>query len=252
MLSVGTLRDKGLSGNQLKLIAAVAMVIDHVGYLLGKWTAIRLVPADPSYAACHAAVIVLRSVGRISFPIFAFLLVEGFFHTRDWRRYALRMGMVALLAEAPFNLLSSGMFIYPEQQNVMVTLLIGVVMMAGLRELSVRVRGEAGVVIQLLAIAAACGLAWLLRTDYSYFGVMLIAIFYWFRESRGRQCAVGYVWEMLFEELWAYKAGLLAGFLPLLFYSGQRGRRRTGYVFYLFYPVHMLILGAVFYGMIIR
>ncbi|MEG1773614.1 MAG: TraX family protein, partial [Oscillospiraceae bacterium] len=108
---------RGLSGFSLKLIALASMTVDHAGVVLFEqleW---------------------MRMVGRLAFPIYAFLLVEGFVHTRHRGRYCLRLGMFALLSEWPFDLAVFG-GADMRGQNVFFTLLLGVLMLWGCERFS--------------------------------------------------------------------------------------------------------------------
>jgi len=100
----------GIDAFTLKMIAAVTMLIDHVGYIF-----------FPQY-------VLLRIIGRISFPIFAFLIVEGFMHTRDVKKYIFRMIIFALITEIPFDFAFYGTFNWGHQ-NVLVTFLLALVAM---------------------------------------------------------------------------------------------------------------------------
>ena len=108
----------GLNSFQLKCIAVITMIIDHTGAVL--------FPGE----------LVFRYIGRISFPIFCFLLVEGFFHTRDMRKYMLRLGVFAVLSEIPYDLAFRGTMLEFSHQNVFFSLLIGVMMMYALEKSS--------------------------------------------------------------------------------------------------------------------
>ena len=109
-----------LDGSALKLIAVITMLVDHVG------------------AGLFPEIIWMRMVGRLAFPIFAFLLCEGFAHTRDIRRYAVRLGAFALISEVPFNLLHSYRLFDLNAQNVFFTLLIGLLTLYGIDRLAGR------------------------------------------------------------------------------------------------------------------
>ena len=98
----------GINSFQLKWIAVITMIIDHTGAVL--------FPDD----------MVFRYIGRIAFPIFCFLLVEGFFHTRDVRKYMLRLGLFALISEIPYDLAFRDTVLEFEHQNVFFALLLGV------------------------------------------------------------------------------------------------------------------------------
>lgn len=237
--------EKRLNGNQLKLIAVLSMVIDHAGY-----TIFYGVPGGLlGHPVLYGVYTVLRFLGRIAFPIFAYLLVEGFFHTRSRKKYILRMGGFALLSEIPFNLFLSGSLSYARHQNVFFTFVIGLCMMGAMDAIRRRCFGESGLVLQLLTVVAACGIAWITGVDYQFYGIMLIAIFYWFYGRPVWQCALGFIWQINCEIAWISRIGLLISFLLLWLYNGERGTRKSGYGFYLFYPVHLLVLRWIYFLM---
>ena len=131
-------KKKGLSGTALKIIALIAMFIDHFAaifigdYLesaippdLSQEEYTQLFQANPSLAGINLLLVVMRLIGRFGFPLFAFLMVEGFEHTRSVRKYLLNMLVFALISELPFNLGFSSALIYPGYQNVFFTLFLG-------------------------------------------------------------------------------------------------------------------------------
>ena len=210
----------------LKCVACVTMLLDHIGAVF-----------VPGYT--------LRIIGRISFPLFCFLLAEGAARTRSPGRYALRLGLSAVLSELPFDLIFYGGFTW-QHQSVMVTLLIGLV--------TVRSMGKLGK-YQLVPLAVGCMLAELLHTDYGGFGVALIGLFalaanhphphlirvlgtaavFWLMNSvRIPVLGVGIPIQLF---------GLLA-LIPIRLYSGRKATasRAVQWGFYLFYPVHLLML----------
>ncbi len=206
-----------LDSFQLKCIAIVSMALDHTGAVL------------------YPSQIWLRCLGRIAFPIFCFLIVEGFFHTRDVRRYMGRLGVFALISEIPYDLAFRGVPLEYAHQNVFFTLLIGIGMMVLLernREWPVKA------VILLLAM----WLAVLIRSDYNFRGVLLIFVFYIFHESRWLAVTAGGLWNFLYQGV-IQKYGVLS-VLPLALYNGERGRKMK-YFFYIFYPAHLLLLYGI-------
>lgn len=242
---------KCIDGSTLKLIAVITMLIDHLAagvllrYLQTDWT-------DTGYELYS----LMRGIGRIAFPIFCFLLTEGFMHTKSRGRYALRMGVFALISEVPFDLLFRGRILETGYQNVFFTLLIGVCTMTVIDAIGQRQKGHteqqaagetpgrpgaAGVPAAAFAAAqiaaAVCGmaLAQALRTDYAARGVMCMLVFYVFRKNRAAQIIAG---SLAF--VWWEPPALLA-FCPIALYNGKRGRN-IKYFFYLFYPVHLLLL----------
>lgn len=206
-----------LDSFQLKCIAIVSMALDHTGAVL------------------YPSQIWLRCLGRIAFPIFCFLIVEGFFHTHDVRRYMGRLGVFALISEIPYDLAFRGVPLEYAHQNVFFTLLIGIGMMVLLernREWPVKA------VILLLAM----WLAVLIRSDYNFRGVLLIFVFYIFHESRWLAMTAGGFWNFLYQGV-IQKYGVLS-VLPLALYNGERGRKMK-YFFYIFYPAHLLLLYGI-------
>ena len=131
-------KSKGISGTAVKLIALAAMFIDHFAAIfLSDYLNLRipddltqeqyteLFEAEPALVGLNMLMVVMRLVGRFGFPLFAFLLVEGFEHTRSLRKYALNMLIFALISELPFNLGFSSVLLFPSYQNVFFTLLLG-------------------------------------------------------------------------------------------------------------------------------
>ena len=177
-----------------------------------------------------------RSIGRIAFPLFCFLLVEGFFHTRDIRKYLLRLLVMALASEHAFNLLYSGQHLDLEGQNVFFTLLISLLTIWGISKIQnlTELPREASVVLILLITLAGCLTAYFLKTDYSYKGVLSVTVIYLLHNNRILSClggALSFAWEP-----WAMPA-----FIPAFLYNGERGFK-IKYAFYLFYPVHIYII----------
>lgn len=209
----------GFTTFQLKLLAIVSMLMDHIG------------------AVICPDMVWLRYAGRLAFPIFCFLLVEGYYHTGNIRKYMGRLGLFALISEVPFDLAFHHPMWTLEKQNVFFTLFIGLGMVWLLdkeRELVTR----AGIVI--LAMWAAE----ILHTDYGFRGILLIAVFQITREKKAVQYIGGAAWNFLWTSRIQH-AGALA-MIPIALYNGQKGRSMK-YFFYLFYPVHLLILYLLMY-----
>ena len=107
---------KGLTGSTLKIIAMIAMLIDHIGAAV----LVRVIRSTGDMSL-YEGYTILRKIGRIAFPIFCFLLVEGFIHSSDKKKYALRLGIFALLSEVPFDLAFQSKVVGFEYQNVFFT-----------------------------------------------------------------------------------------------------------------------------------
>ncbi len=237
----------GLNGNQLKLIAVISMLCDHaaIRLLAYGWIPALLAAGENEKTASLSQIFwILRSVGRVAFPIYAFLLTEGFCHTKNRKRYALRLGLFALLSEVPFDLLVYGKLWDPQMQNVFFTLFLGVLMLTAVDWIG-KNTDVAMVQYRQFAVIAGCAFfAWLLRTDYDAAGIMLIALLFWFRPEPKVACLAGFVLMAAAEARLIYLPGLAVSFFLIRSYNGKRGSRKGKWFFYLVYPVHLL----VFYG----
>ena len=257
-----------LSALFLRGVAVLLMLCDHLALSLS-----GTLPPLLFY--------ILRGFGRVAFPLFAFLTVNGYHHTHSPRRYALRLLLFALLSEPCFDRFLHRTWWYPKGQNVFFTLLLG--LLAIMLYDACQKRHRHGWLLGCLGILAALLGCRLLATDYGIFGVALIVALHFAREKRRWQCLAVALFAMrkagifyaryicaalpffsrfvssppktpvppLFDLL---TLGAAAALLPLLFYKGKKGktpqspvaRRVLQYGFYLFYPLHLLVLGLLF------
>ena len=176
---------KGLSGSALKIIAIVTMLIDHIAATV----IIRILKFGGYNDGLYQLYRVMRNIGRIAFPIFCFLLVEGFMHTRDREKYALRLGCFAAVSEIPFDLAFNGKVLEVGYQNVFFTLLLGLLTMMAYDAVMNQSRWSVWKRTALSTIAILAGMfaAEFLSTDYGALGVLCIMVFYLFRRSRIQQ-----------------------------------------------------------------
>ena len=211
-----------MSGFILKTIACIAMLVDHVGVVFA-----AELPEGVYWA--------MRGIGRLAFPIFCFFIAEGFVRTKSRGRYALRLALFALLSEIPFDLAVSGWVMDLSNQNVYLTLLLGLLSLWGYEVLGKRGFGF------LVPIGCACA-AQLLGADYGAGGVLLIFVMYAFARHAGWQgFAVALVLLGLAGQFHPIQMLGLVGWLLCMFYNGQRGPRMK-YAMYAFYPLHLLEL----------
>ena len=227
-----------VTGSTLKWAAILLMAVDHVGagilenFVLNIW---GRSPLGYHFASRWDAIFavdgVIRMIGRPAFPIFCFLLVEGFCHNHDVKKYAARLGLFALVSEIPFDLALWNQVPEWGYQNVFFTLLIGLLTLAAIQ------RWGTGVWGRMLVLAAGAALAEFLHTDYGAFGVLFIGILYLLRYNRKLQCTVGAACC-----LWEITAPL--AFLLIWRYNGERGRQPR-WLFYWFYPAHLLLYYAI-------
>ena len=231
----------GINANQLRVLAMFLMLLDHL------WA--TLVPGN----------FWMTYLGRAAFPIFAFQISEGFFHTADRKRYAKRLFLFALLSEVPFDLIYGGTVLYPFHQNVMFTLLLGLLACCAID----RARGERTARATLrgaLSVAGILLLSLIGMVDYGWKGVMTVVAFYLLRDFP-------FAWLAQFVALMLLNIVLFKGqtipllgwdfptqgfavlaLLPIWLYNGRRGGggKTLQTAFYAFYPVHMLVLYLLF------
>ena len=212
----------GISTFTLKIIAMITMIIDHVGFLF--------------FQDNHQTYIILRSIGRISFPIFCFVLVEGFFHTSDRLKHAIRLGIFALVSEIPYDMLY-GRFFDMARQNVIFTLFIGYMAIWALQSISMfRAAypdkilkhigaGRLNTILELVTMAVAFGMAYFLHTSYSYGGVMLIICFYVFNNHHIGRAISNLVFNIGMFGFGVQWWGALS-VLPIAFYNKKPGTKK--------------------------
>ena len=202
----------------LKMIAVVSMLIDHIGAVL--------FPQNE----------ILRMLGRLAFPIFAYTLVEGFMHTHDVKKYLMRLGILALLSEIPFDLAFNGTILESGHQNVFFTLFLGILMLYLALKAPTNLQ-------RIITIVAMLIIADLLCTDYSSMGLLMIFWFYQFRENK----IVKYIGIALINALCMGGIQIYAilSLIPIALHSGEQGRKCKAF-FYGFYPVHLLALYFIY------
>lgn len=221
-----------VSRSQIKLLALVTMVIDHVGYMFFfVW----------NYPHLYY---ILRGIGRISFPLICFMLVQGMIHTHSKPKYMLRLIVFAVISEIPFDMAFSRRLINTQSQNVFFTLAIGLAAIWLFQKSEELISNGFQRVVAMLAVTAAASVcAYLLHTDYSYFGIWVILTFYIFRNNFA---SLAYVAGMLFAEHSMLElAGGMFALFPVYYYSPEKSDGKTvlpKWFFYVFYPLHLVIL----------
>lgn len=238
----------GLNGNQLKLIAVVSMLCDHAAIQLLAYGLIPLLNATGREAQANIwnqIFWIFRSVGRMAFPIYAFLLVEGFCHTANRRNYTFRLGVFALLSEVPYDFFLYGKLWDLQSQNVFLTLFLGIAMLTAVDWIGRNTEVGMAPYRQMGVIAGTALLAWFLRSDYDAVGIMLIALLFWLRLQPESACLMGLLLMAAAESKLVYLPGLVIAFCLIRCYNGTRGVWRGKWFFYLVYPVHLLLLSGL-------
>ena len=220
-----------LDGTALKIIAMISMVFDHAGDMFfpdAMWP---------------------RMIGRLAMPVFAFCISEGFTHTRDKKKYLFRLGVFALISEVPFDLAFEGKVGF-SHQNIMLSFFLAVAALM----LYDRIQGEenpegrqspAGkIALGVCAVTAMAFLSFLLRADYTFFAVIAVFLFYVFRKRHPLiRAGVGVAFLSVTRTVGYYCATGFS-FIPLAMYNGKKGKGLK-WMFYLFYPGHLLLLAAI-------
>lgn len=214
-----------LNMNQLKLIAMFIMLIDHFAYVM-------LERGIGLYGEWYQIDRIMRGIGRMAFPIFCFSIVEGFQKTRDAKAYFKRLVLFALISEIPFDLAFRGRIFALNYQNVFWTLAAGLGALICYEDRTMEQWKR------MLGAVLCFVLPFLFHTDYSVYGVLVILFMYQLREKPVWASLAGYGVLLVQSsfELWAF-----FGFLLLFFYNGERGHGNK-YLFYGFYPAHLLLL----------
>lgn len=267
-------KSKGLSASCIKTIALVCMFIDHfaasivmrlmyqpnhpIMQQLAKWTTgADATDMNDMMSGFSQQMWIstlyewMRRIGRVSFPIYCFFIVEGFYKTRNRKKYARRLAACALLSEIPFDLAIYGKAFYLWHQNVFFTLLIGLFAIWAMDAL-LHMQGTKKWGKILTAFCAGFGfalLAELLFTDYGSFGVFTMIVMYVVRHFAEKRIKfwppvvlfAGIIVLSIFSylEIWAIFA------LPIMFfYRGKKGWNAKWF-FYLFYPAHLFVLALL-------
>ena len=222
-----------LSAAALHILAMLFMLMDHM------------------WATVFPAQDWLTCVGRVAFPIFAFMAVEGYFHTHSFKKYALRMLLFAVLSEIPFDFMYGGTWFYPVHQNVIWTLLMGLLGIRFMETVRKKQKPWLFALAAVLTVLLGGVLGTLGMVDYYGVGVLTVFVFYFFR-GRKWWCLLGQAaalyWlnvQLLGLDFELCQQGLaLLALIPIWLYRGRQGyhSKPFQYVCYAFYPVHMLLL----------
>lgn len=220
-----------LSSNVLKIIAVIAMIVDHSAVIFS---------LEPSA--------LFRGIGRLAFPIFAFLISEGAVRSKNKLKYILRLIIFAFISEIPFDLAFGESWFDMKNQNVYFTLVLGLLSCIAYDFLR---KKKLGILAFVSTFIFGLG-AFFLHSDYGFMGVVVITLMAVFSSSAPSVKFIGITLSAFMTSI-VYVPPLGIGFLqaqlpavlsgvPLSLYNGKRGKRVNKYVFYAFYPAHILVL----------
>lgn len=240
--------DFQLNGKHLKIFGCitmlcftVAMSIFQNGFLhvnqYGVSELSAAIEADPNLTIMAGWTSVLQMIGSLSVPIFAFLLVEGFVHTSNFKRYLLSLLGYAVISEIPYDLAMYDRIWTLAGQNAMFTYVICLLMLYGLSQF-VGKKGIGFRIMQLVILLAAILWNSLLNCAFGLVTILLTAVYYLLYERKGQRILLGCAVSVM------YVTAPLSGF-ALWNYNGERGIIKNKYLFYALYPAHLLILGII-------
>ena len=222
---------KLLSGSVLKTIALLTMLLDHTSLALLRNINYFTTPFVTVMGFDVTWYQVFRFIGRTAFPLYCFLLIEGYLHTRSREKYGLRLLIFSVISEIPWNLWQNGNFFF-SRQNVFFTLFLGLCAIY----IYDNFRNDRKKLVYGLLIVF--GLSLILKADYGIMGVGFMLFLFIMRKSR---LLSGFIGCCFF----ANPISVAPAFVLINLYNGKRGfikGRVLQYAFYIIYPVHMLVL----------
>ena len=221
----------------LKIIAIITMFIDHLGYAVFN----RFSP--------------LNFIGRISFPIFAFQISEGYVHTNDVKKYLARLFIFALISQIPFYLFINK-YLNNSGLNIFFSLLLGLISIIVFDFIKNKISSKMGKFVAVIPVIFICILGEIINVDYGWWGVLTIFSFYFFKSSKLKMiiafvilCIIRYgIQIILYGFSVAYIYLMLYTMFPIILialYKGKQGKK-IKYLSYAFYPIHLLLLYILF------
>ncbi len=233
-----------INADILKVFAITTMIIDHIwqaGLVEARW---------------------FNWIGRLAFPVFAFQIAEGYFKTSNVKRYALRLFVFALISEIPFNVFCADWVFFPDYQNVIFTLFMGLCAIIAVDKAKKEPSAK-NICLWSCAVTVIVILAELLSVDYGAAGVLTVVTFYLFRNIKyarvfqllsmillfvlvfpGNTFAIKVFGNIYFLPVQIFS---LFSLIPIWLYNGEKGlhSKALQYGFYIIYPLHLLVLYAV-------
>lgn len=224
-----------MTSTKLKIIACVTMFIDHATLFF-------------HFKKDFALVATMHAIGRLAFPIFAFLIAEGFYHTKNVKKYLTRLFLFAVVSQVPYNIVFFEEWIQWEQLNILFNFFFGLLALCVYKKN--KYAGIGAVII------FSCLNQFTIHMGYGAFGVLLVFFFYIFRDSFVKQAGsltllmIIYILNFIikyYPRMGFYtflQAFAVLSLFILYFYNGKKGKD-IKYLFYAFYPTHIALLGFI-------
>lgn len=237
-----------MTGTALKIYGCVTMLFYTIGMSIVQNGLIHvkrydsaglqtLLSENPDMMLLSGWASIFQLLGGLAVPVFAFLLVEGFMHTSSYKKYVLTMLGFALLSEIPYDLAMSDALFDFSSQNALFTMTICLIMLYALRMVKDK-KGFSGKAMIVIVVVAAILWGSLLKCNFSLCIVLLCAVYYLMYDRKGMAVLMGAALSSM------YVTGPLSAY-AIWNYEGERGWNKNKYVFYIFYPAHLLILGVI-------
>lgn len=222
---------KGINGAQLKYIAFASMFIDHFNKAI-------ITPFLTGTGPMVIITTIFDILGRIAFPIFAFMVVEGFFKTKSRWSYLRNLLIFAVISEIPYDMFQSAEFVNTWSQNILWGLALGLFTIMVIDKLKDYIKKRPlWIFVSILIVVLSSLGSMLISSDYEYYAIIIIYLYYLFYDKRLLASGLSYL--VIIKEIYA-----ILGFATVLFYNGEKGKQNKIYN-YLFYPVHLLIFGII-------
>ncbi|WP_148466290.1 TraX family protein [Peptoniphilus harei] len=222
-----------LNGAQLKYIAFASMLIDHINKAL-------IWPNLDGGGVLQFISSIFDVIGRIAFPLFSFFIVEGFFRTHDKKKYLLNLLFFAVISEIPYDMFSSKVILEFRLNNVLFSLALSLISIWILDEFRKRYEDKLGkfwILISIPHLIIMFFVSNFVSGDYDFHAILTAFVFYllYERPVAGAICA----YLTIVKEVWS-----ILGFGLTILYNGEKGKQNKIFN-YLFYPVHLFILGLL-------
>lgn len=222
---------KGINGAQLKYIAFASMFIDHFNKAI-------ITPFLTGTGPMVIITTIFDILGRIAFPIFAFMVVEGFFKTKSQWKYLRNLLIFAVISEIPYDMFQSAEFVNTWSQNILWGLALGLFTIMVIDKLKDYIKKRPlWIFVSILIVVLSSLGSMLISSDYEYYAIIIIYLYYLFYDKRLLASGLSYL--VIIKEIYA-----ILGFATVLFYNGEKGKQNKIFN-YLFYPVHLLIFGII-------
>lgn len=217
-----------IDGTMLKILAMISMIFDHVGDMF------------------FPGLLWPRMIGRLAMPLFSFCIAEGYSHTSDKNKYLSRMFIFALVSEVPFDLAFTGK-VDLTHQNIMLTYFISILSLVLFDLIRGKRSEETGkyrvgrTILGIIEVLGMAGVALLVAADYTVFAVISVFLFYVLKDTKPVIRDASGVGFLAITRTMGFYCTTGLSIIPLLLYNGKKGRGLK-WLFYVFYPGHLLVL----------